>query len=155
MTVITRYTLTGAQVDAACRRSHGSLAGATWRTETIFEQLGGLGLRGALTYTGATQITFKDEDNGTPLPSRIENGYLFAECYVAFRPNAGRRRWKLIVTLEPSDTYTVRLLRLTQYGTVAEVLDECEDVYCEDLQRITEQMYDDAIKRHLGGFIPI
>ena len=36
-----------------------------------------------------------------------------------------------------------------------EVLDTRENVYCDQLQEIVEQMYDRAIKNYNGGFIPM
>lgn len=101
--------------------------------ETI-NQLGGTGLHGALVYIGTKHI-IKGKDyvglmvNGKP-------GY----------------RWMIKITLDFSDTYIVELL--ASRGDKTEQLAHRDWVYCDELKRVVEQMYDGAIKKHNGGIIP-
>jgi hypothetical protein len=101
--------------------------------ETI-AQLGGTGLRGALVYIGTRQI-IKGKDyigllvNGKP-------GY----------------KWMIKITLDFSDTYIVELLATR--GDKTEQLARQENVYCDELQGVVEQMYDNGIKQHNEGVIP-
>ncbi len=101
--------------------------------ETI-AQLGGAGLRGALVYMGTRQI-IKGKDyvgllvNGKP-------GY----------------KWMIKITLHPSDTYIIELI--ASRGDTVKSLDKLEDVYCDELQGVVEQMYDKAIKEHNKSAIP-
>lgn len=102
--------------------------------ETI-NQLGGTGLHGALVYIGTRHI-IKGKDyiglvvNGKP-------GY----------------KWMIKITLHPSDTYIIELI--ASRGDKAENLDKLENVYCDQLQTVVEQMYDKAINEHNHGFIPL
>jgi hypothetical protein len=65
----------------------------------------------------------------------------------------------MIVNLEPSDTYTVRLWKaygpqkMVKTGLVGAVMDEIENVYCDDLQAVIKRVYDNAINQHCGGFV--
>jgi len=130
--------------------------------QTMIEQLGGRGIRGAFAYIGASQIRFKQRaDDGYPDASKIrEDGWADFQTGLLFRVNGKRSEtWKMLVTYEPSDTYTVRLFKLSgmstaiKTGKAAELLDAVDDVYCEELQHIVEMMYDDAIKQYNGGVI--
>jgi hypothetical protein len=49
---------------------------------------------------------------------------------------------KIIVTLDPSDTYTVQVGRLRKFDFT--VKGEASDVYAEDLVRITDGLFSDA-----------
>ena len=67
----------------------------------------------------------------------------------------------MIVTLEGSDTYTVRLMKVfsvkkfAKTGKIAQVLDEATDVYCDQLQDVIEGIYDKAIRDLCDGWIRI
>ena len=134
-----------------------------WRCQTIINQLGGLGLRGAICYTGGQQVTYKDRpDEMTPDPSRIDRGGVHFDTGIMWKVNGKRSQtWKELVTLEPSDTYTVRLLKINtpqqwaKTGYPCEVLYEASDVYCDMLQAIAEEAYDTAIKERNDGWIPL
>lgn len=135
-----------------------------WRCQTIINQLGGLGLRGAFAYTGASQITYKDRpDEMTPDASRIDGYGIHFDTGIMWRVNGKRgQTWKELVTLEPSDTYTVRVLKInTPHQQLkdgrppCEVLYEAIDVYCDILQSVAEDAYDTAIKEHNDGWIPL
>lgn len=133
----------------------------TWRIDEMIRQMGGLGFRGAFGYVGASQITYKDrEDLGTPNASKVlEGGFVEWETGLVFKVNGKPKSWKMIVTLEPSDTYTVRLwegfstAKMAKTGDIGKVITEVTDVYCDELQRTVEQVYDDAVKQYNGGFI--
>lgn len=133
-----------------------------WRIEQMVEQLGGLGLGSAFVYCGATQIAQKArEDDSKPDPSIVtEEGLIDFQTGIQFKVN-GRSTWKMIVTLEPSDTYTVRLWqgnfagKTARSGLYGEILYEFTDVYCDSLQDIVEGIYDKAINEYLDGFIPL
>jgi hypothetical protein len=60
----------------------------------------------------------------------------------------------MLVTLEPSDTYDVRLVNLTA-PIEDQVIEHRQDVYCDDLQHAVERVYDKAIESRNEGFIPI
>jgi len=71
-----------------------------------------------------------------------------------------REAWKMVVSLESDDTYTVRLFRKAtpeEWGRkiLAVVLDTDTDVYCDNLQAVVEGMYDQAIKKYNRGMIRI
>lgn len=102
--------------------------------ETV-EQLGGAGLYGALVYTGTR---------------RIIKGKDYISLQVNGKPGFG---WFITITLDPSDTYIVELA--AHRGDKVESLAKETDVYCDELQRTVEQMYDEAIKKHNRGFIPL
>ncbi|HVB24078.1 MAG TPA: hypothetical protein VNG51_19225 [Ktedonobacteraceae bacterium] len=101
--------------------------------ETI-NQLGGGGLRGALVYIGTKHII-----KGKDYVGLIVNGKL-------------GYRWMIKITLDFSDTYIVELLATR--GDKTEQLARQENVYCDELQGVVEQMYDGAIKEHNKSVIP-
>ena len=133
-----------------------------WRTDTMIEQMGGLGINGAFIYTGARKVSYKcRDDDSKPLNSKVlDNGLIDYEIGIQYKPNIGRN-WKMIVSLEGDDTYTVRLWkpytapRAAKTGLFGEVVTEFEGVYDDMLQDIVESTYDNAIKEHFGGFISI
>jgi len=133
-----------------------------WRIEQMIDQLGGLGLGGSFVYVGASQIVYKSrEDESKPDPSRVTDvGLIDYQTGLQFRIN-GKRFWKIIVSLEPSDTYTVRLWqgyampKVAKLGKFGEILYEFTEVYCDSLQDIVEHIYDTAIEEYLDGFIPL
>lgn len=133
-----------------------------WRIEQMIELLGGLGLESSFTYTGATRIVCKSREDGSkPDPSLVTDaGLVDYQVGIQFKVN-GKRFWKMVVSLEPSDTYTVRLWqgytipRIARSGKFGEVLYEFSDVYCDSLQDMVEHIYDLAVDEYLGGFIPL
>jgi len=141
-----------------------------YQIQAMREQLG-KGLNGALAYVGASQLTYSCKDESGGAESKVlENGAIDAPVALIFKVNGKRGAgWKMIVSLEPSDTYTVRLWQASRIGPkratslieagkpipVGEVLDTVTDVYCDQLQDIVEQMYDKAIKEKNDGFIPL
>lgn len=101
--------------------------------ETI-NQLGGTGLHGALVYMGTRQII-----KGKDYVGLVVNG----------KPGY---RWMIKITLDFSDTYIVELL--ASRGDKTKQLTHQENVYCDELQGIVEQMYDKAIKEYNKSVIP-
>ena len=134
-----------------------------WRIKTMIEQLGGTGLTGAIVYCGGRDTTYMGrDDDAYPDPSYVdERGLVGYQIGICFRVNGKRgRNWKMLITLEPNDTYTVRLwcaaTRSQQrQGIFGVVLDERTDVYADQLQEVVERVYDQAIKNHCDGFIPM
>jgi len=135
-----------------------------WRIQAIVDQSGGHGLRGAFAYVGGHEFCYNErQDEGTPDQSKVdEAGWIKYDTGLQFKVNGKcSQTWKIIITLEPSDTYTVRLVKvngiktLSKTGKAAEVLDTAEDVYCDPLQDVIESLYDEAIKKHCDGFIPL
>ena len=139
-----------------------------YQIETMLAQMG-KGLSGARVYVGASQITYSCKEEGGE-SKVLPNGLIDAPISVCFKVNGKRgASWKMIVSLEPSDTYTVRLWKPIRQTALAaakameagkpekygEVLDESSDVYCDVLQEVIERMYDRAIKKHNDGFIPM
>lgn len=124
--------------------------------------MGGTGLNGAFAYTGGRNIGFRCRpDDSKPINSQVlENGLIEYEIGIQYIPNIGRN-WKMIVTLEGDDTYTVRLWksytrpRAARTGVFGEIVTEVKGVYNDMLQDIVETTYDKAINSHFGGFISI
>jgi hypothetical protein len=114
----------------------------------IISQTGGNGLYGAFAYIGARAFTYEY----TTFGSKFENGYLKMGVGLMFKVNGGNRGWRMAITVEPDDTYTVRLIAVRGK---AKLLDEKTNVYCDNLKNIVEDMYDNAIKNHCNGFITI
>lgn len=102
--------------------------------ETI-AQLGGTGLYGALVYIGTRQIVKGKDYVGLMVNGKL--GY----------------RWMIKITLHPSDTYIVELFAFR--GKNAKKLAQQENVYCDELKTVVEQMYDNTIKEHNNGLIPL
>lgn len=133
---------------------------------TIIEQMGGRGLRGALVYCGAHQLTYKCprvEMEARP-GSRscvTPEGLLDYEVGLTFRVNGKHRQhWTMLVAYEPDDTYSVYLWRKAtpseqRAGIYGVALDRRDDVYNDNLQEVVERVYDSAIKKHNNGFIPL
>lgn len=134
-----------------------------YRIQEMLAQLGGLGLQGAVVYTGGTQLVYKDEyDEVLPDGSFVDDRGLHYHTGLMWKVNGKpRQTWKLAVTLEPSDTYTVRMLQvhpvheIIERGQAATVLMEYEDVYCDQVQQIAEHVYDQCIRRFNDGWIPL
>ena len=138
-----------------------------YQIQAIMEQLGN-GLRGARAYVGASQLTYScKQETGGGESKVLDNGLVDAPVALTFKVNGKKGAgWKIIISIEPSDTYTVRLWKPVRAiakkvaegrwnGKLGEVLDESSDVYCDQLQESVERMYDRAIQKHNGGFIHI
>jgi hypothetical protein len=132
---------------------------------TIITQAGGLGLRGAFTYTGAHDFRYRcaraEGEHRSAYRSRFtsEAGPPRIEYDVGIQARVNGkpgRAWTLIIAYEPDDTYTVWLVeghprRKPDSMVLACVL----DVYCDTLQSVIEDAYDRAIVEHNEGFIPL
>jgi hypothetical protein len=141
-----------------------------YQIQAIREQLGN-GLNGAMVYVGANQPTYSCKyESGGAESKVLENGLIDAPVSLAFRVNCKRGAgWRIFISLELSDTYTVRLWKPSKISLkkqcqlmaenklvpVGEVLDSSSDIYCDMLQECVERMYDRAIKEKNGGFIPL
>ncbi len=133
--------------------------------QAIIAQAGGLGLRGAFTYIGAQDFTYRcGEALGecrSSRPSRLvsESGVGFVDYEVGLqcRVNGKRgRTWTLIIAYEPTDVYTVWLVEGHRDRKPSEMVLAClRDVYCDMLQSVIEATYDQAIRDHNQGFIPL
>ena len=131
----------------------------------ILDQAGGLGLRGAFTYIGASQFTYRcPEPHGeyrSSRPSRLqaEGGPGFVDYDVGLQCRVNGKRghaWTLIVAYEPDDTYSVWLVEGHAGRQPGSMVLACQrDVYCDTLQGVIEQVYDRAIREHNEGFIPL
>ena len=90
--------------------------------------------------------------NANELMTQIGNGNLMAVGArdfmldgnsLQFRVGAGRKLNKLIVTLEPTDTYSVRYVEMTRSPKFKIVKDETEtDVYAESIGAVVRRMGD-------------
>ena len=133
--------------------------------QAIIAQAGGLGLRGAFTYIGASAFSYRCAEAlgeyRSSRPSRLasESGVGFVDYEVGLqcRVNGKRgRRWTLIIAYEPNDVYTVWLVEGHRGRQPGSMVLACQrDVYCDTLQGVIEAVYDRAIREHNGGFIPL
>ena len=133
--------------------------------QAIIAQAGGLGLPGAFVYVGAHAFSYRClEPVGeyrSSYQSRLtsEGGLGFVEYEVGLQCLVnGKRghRWTLIVAYEPNDTYTVWLVEAHRQRKPAEMVLACHrEVYCDTLKGVIESTYNDAIRTHNGGFIPL
>jgi hypothetical protein len=131
---------------------------------TIIEQCGGMGLRGAFVYVGAQEFNYKCPNvRGECRGSRSEvtkEGLVDYGVGLTFKVNGKRgANWRMMIAYEPDDTYSVYLWRRAypkdeEKGLRGNVIDVLNDVYCDTLKGVVEQMYDRAIKEHNDGFIP-
>jgi hypothetical protein len=125
----------------------------------------GLGLTGAFTYVGASQFTCRRaQAEGEYRSSRLSRlvseaglGFIDYEVGLQARANGKRgRAWTLIIAYEPDDTYTVWLVEAWRGRKADSMVLACHrDVYCDVLQSVIESTYDEAIRQHNGGFIPL
>jgi len=132
---------------------------------TIIAQAGGLGLAGAFTYVGASQFTYRcaeaEREYRSSRPSRLVSeaglGFVDYEVGLQARVNGKRgRAWTLIIAYEPDDTYTVWLVEAWRGRKAGSMVLACHrDVYCDVLPSLVESTYDEAIREHNGGFIPL
>ncbi len=133
--------------------------------QAIIAQAGGLGMRGAFIYVGARDISYRcAEPVGeyrsscmSQLGSQRGLGCVAFEVGVKFRVNGRRGRdWKMVIAYEPNDTYTVWLIEGHKRREASSMVLACRrDVYCDNLQSVIESTYDDAIREHNQGFIPL
>ena len=132
---------------------------------TIIEQAGGLGLRGAFVYIGASHRSYRcPEPCGeyrsgrmSRLASEAGRGFIDYEVGLQARVNGKPGRgWTLIIAYEPNDTYTVWLVETHRERQPGSMVLACQrDVYCDALQGVIEGTYDRAIREHNDGFIPL
>lgn len=94
----------------------------------------GVSLRGGFIWTG---------QHG---PIVYDSGNRSVRFAVNGKPGQG---WKMVVGIV-NDEYTVSLIDKTGL-----VLASAEGIYCENLCGVVCGMYDDAIKAHNQGFIPL
>ena len=133
--------------------------------QAIIAQAGGLGMRGALIYVGARDINYKcaepDGEYRSSWMSRLGSlrgfGCVDFEVGVRFRVNGKRgRNWIMVIAYEPDDTYTVWLVEGHSARQPSTMVLACRrDVYCDTLQSVIEETYDEAIRVHNQGFIPL
>jgi len=133
--------------------------------QAIIAQAGGLGLRGAFVYVGASAFTYRcAEPVGEYRPSRSsqlrsESGRGFIDYEVGFQCRVNGKRGRactLIIAYEPDDTYTVWLVEGHRARQLVLMVLACHrDVYCDTLQGVIEAAYDAAIREHNQGFIPL
>ncbi|HNQ89031.1 MAG TPA: hypothetical protein PKM73_10490 [Verrucomicrobiota bacterium] len=133
--------------------------------QAIIAQAGGLGLRGAFVYVGASAFTYRcAEPHGeyrSSRPSRLvsEGGQGFVDYEVGLQCRVNGKRghvWTLIIAYEPNDVYTVWLVEAHRQRQPGSMVLACQrDVYCDTLQGVIEAAYDRAIQEHNQGFIPL
>ena len=133
--------------------------------QAILAQAGGLGLRGAFVYIGAQHFTYRCAEphgeyrSGRPsrLVSESGQGLVDYEVGLQCRVNGKRgRAWTPIVAYEPTDVYTVWLVEGHKERQPGSMVVACHrDVYCDTLQGVIEAAYDEAIRTHNQGFIPL
>ena len=133
--------------------------------QAIIAQARGLGLPGAFVYVGAHNLTYRcpepvgEHRSGRPsrLTSEAGLGFVDYEVGLQCRVNGKRgRAWTLIVAYEPTDVYTVWLVEGHRERKPSEMVLACHrDVYCDTLQGVIEAAYDEAIRTHNQGFIPL
>lgn len=136
------------------------MAQVPYPIQAIVGQLGGMGLQGAIAYTGGHNFAYACK-SGRGDSKVTPEGCVDYDTGFSFHVNGKRgRKWIIIVSLEFSDTYTVYLWQSATpkkrgQGIYGEILDKREDVYCDMLQEVAERMYDNAIKKYNKGFISI
>jgi hypothetical protein len=133
---------------------------APYTINTIVAQLG-TGFYGALCYVGAHGFSYEcpPGNEGETRPDRASSitpdGLVDYGVGLAFKvagpPRAG---WRIIVTYEPCDTYSVYMTRppkkveCAEQGLRGVVLDQASDVYCDNLRHVVQNMFDRALEKH-------
>jgi len=111
--------------------------------QDVLDQLGSTGLRGAICYCGGRNLTYTRPEVKHPLYSEPHDGIF------QFIPNI-KKKSVILIAVELSDTYFVGLyVNRELYG------ESSSGVYCDQLQKIVEETYDDYIKEEQQGFIEI
>ena len=132
---------------------------------TIIGQAGGMGLQGPFTYIGAHDFGYKcAEPEGeyrsgymSKLVSKGGLGNVDFEVGLRFKVNGKPgKNWVMIIAYEPDDTYSVWLIEGHPERKPGSMVLACHrDVYCDMLRQVIEQTYDQAIRDHNQGFIPL
>lgn len=69
------------------------------------------------------------------------NGFLFGDSMLQFRVRRNQSRAnRCLITLDASDTYTVKFCRITGRGLKVEIVAEQSDVYAEMLEPVFERV---------------
>ena len=133
--------------------------------QAIVAQAGGLGMRGAFVYVGARNVTYQcarsEGEYRSDHPSRLGvkrgHGCVEFDVGVKFDVNGRRgRAWKMIIAYEPDDTYTVWLVEGHSKRQLDSMVLACKrTVHCDELQSVIESIYDEAVRKHNRGFIPL
>ena len=107
----------------------------------IIEQLGGLGFRGAPGYVGGHDFLYVRPEVTYPLYPHPHDGIF------QFKTNT-KKKSVMLIAVELMDTYYVALFIEGQpYG------EPYSGVYCDQLKKLVEDMYDGYIKEQQGGGI--
>lgn len=130
---------------------------------TIIDQTGGFGIHGAFAYIGAEASTYRcarlTGEYRSSRPSRLstEDRQVDFEVGLSAKVNGKPgRAWTLVIAYEPDDTYAVWLVEGHAKRTPETMVLACHrDVYCDTLKSVIECAYDEAIREHNGGFIPL
>lgn len=131
----------------------------------IIEQLG-VGFNGALTLVGSTNRVYICPDRDDVCRPRFRSkvnsfGLIDFDIGLQFDVNGEpNEKWCMVVAPEANDAYTVYLSRVATHdelarGIRAVVLDKADDVFCENLAHVVTAMYDAAIVKYSGGFVPV
>ena len=133
--------------------------------QVIIATAGGLGLRGAFVYVGASHFRYRcDEAEGehrSDFESRLVTTHgapdVEFDVGLQFRVNGKpRKMWTMLIAYEPNDTYTVWLYEAHAGRTADSMVLACHrEVYNDMLKDVIEQTYDLAIQTQNGGFIPL
>ena len=133
--------------------------------QVIIATAGGLGLRGAFVYVGASHFRYRcDEAEGehrSDFESRFATTHgapdVEFDVGLQFRVNGKPRKvWTMLIAYEPNDTYTVWLYETHAGRTADSMVLACHrEVYNDMLKDVIEQAYDRAIETQNGGFIPL
>jgi hypothetical protein len=105
--------------------------------DTIVEQLGGRGLTGALVYVGTSKLILTDDA---------------LVCEVNGNPE---HRTLIRIKLTPMDVYSVTIEWSEKKTGILRGKTHLPMVFADELKAQFEQLYDDHIKEHNEGFIPL
>lgn len=129
--------------------------------KTLYQQMGGHTIHGAIAITGGRKVAFFPDDYDLPQIEPDEKGQLKLVNGLQYEPNVNKRRVKFIIVLQPCDTYTVFLYqsntinRMASTGIVGEVLDRRDDVYFDQLVDVIDDVYVAHVKEFQQGFISL
>jgi hypothetical protein len=128
--------------------------------QTLFKQLGGTSLTGAIVMTGGTNVVLGEDNLNIPRSVVDEAGLLSCQNGVRWNPNVRSHKVKFLVILQPNDTYSVFIWKgfntskVVRTGKVGEVVARADDVYFDQLIDIVDQLYLNFLTDHEDGFIP-